>query len=83
MDRYLRDGALDLMSLHPNQHAYQAGRFVEKALYDLMVQVEVLDQKEKALGVFLDIEGTFNYTSFDSMCTAPGRHSRPHCCPVD
>jgi hypothetical protein len=26
MDRYLRDEALALMSLHPNQHAYTAGK---------------------------------------------------------
>jgi hypothetical protein len=59
VDRYLRDGSLYVMPLHPNQHAYQ---------------VEVLDQKETALGVFLDTEGAFNHISFDSMCTVPGRH---------
>ena len=66
------------MPLHPNQHAYQGGRFLEKAFHDLVVQVEVLDQKETALGVFLDTEGSFNYISFDSMCTAPGRHEVSH-----
>ena len=78
VDRYVRDGALYLMPLHPNQHAYQVERFVEKALHDLVVQVEVFDQKETALGVFLDTEGAFNYISFDSMCTAPGRHGVGH-----
>jgi hypothetical protein len=76
--RYLRDGALYVMPLHPNQHAYQVQRFLEKALHDLVVQVEVLDQKETALGVFLDTEGAFNHISFDSMCTAPGRHGVGH-----
>jgi len=74
VDRYLRDGTLDLMPLHSNQHAYQVGRFVEKALHDLVVQVEALDQKETALGVFLNTEGAFNYISFDSMCTDSSRH---------
>jgi hypothetical protein len=83
VDRYLRDGALDLMPMHPSEHAYHIGRFVEKALHDLMVQVAVLDQKERALSAFLDREGAFNYISFDSMCTAPGRHEVGHCCSVD
>jgi hypothetical protein len=62
VDRYLRDGALALRPLHPNQQ--------ETALHQLVVRVEkVLDQQEIALGVFLDIQGAFNYTSFDSMCT--------------
>jgi hypothetical protein len=71
VDRYLRDGALALRPLHTNQHANQAGKSVETALHQLVVRVEkVLDQQEIALGVFLDIEGAFNYTSFDSMCNA-------------
>jgi hypothetical protein len=79
VERYLRDGALAFMPLHPNQHASQAGRFVEKALHDLLVQVEkVLDQQQTALGVFLGTQGAFNYTSFDSMCTAPVRHGISH-----
>jgi hypothetical protein len=71
VDRYLRDGALALRPLNPNQHAYQAGKSVETALHQLVIRVEkVLDQQEIALGVFLDIEGAFNYISFDSMCAA-------------
>jgi hypothetical protein len=38
VDRYLRD-ALALVPLHPNQHAYQAGRLVKMVLYQLVVQV--------------------------------------------
>ena len=33
VDRYLGDEALALMPLHPNQHAYQAGKSVETALH--------------------------------------------------
>ena len=71
VDRFLRDETLVSKPLHPNQHAYQAGKSVETALHQLVVQVEkVLDQQELALGVFLDIEGAFNNTSYDSMCVA-------------
>jgi len=67
VDRYLKDEALALVPLHRNQHAYQAGKSVETTLHQLIVQVEkVLDQQ--ALGVFLDIEGTFNNTCYDTMC---------------
>jgi hypothetical protein len=71
VDRYIRDGALVIEPLHPNQHACQGGKSVATALHQLVVRVEkVLDQRELALAVFLDIEGAYNYTSFDSVCTA-------------
>jgi hypothetical protein len=71
VDMYVRGGALVVKPLYPTQHAYQAGRSVEMALHQVIVRVEkVLDQRELALGVFLDIEGAYNYTSFDSVCTA-------------
>ena len=45
VDRYLRDGALALRPLHPNQHAYQAGKSVETVLHQLLVRVEkAIDQ---------------------------------------
>jgi hypothetical protein len=57
------------MPLHPNQHAYQAGKLVEMALHQLVVRIEkVLDQQETALGAFLDIEGAFNNVCYDTMC---------------
>jgi len=72
VDKFLGDEILALKLLHPNQHAYQA---VETALHQLVVRVEkALDQQEIALGVFLDIEGAFNNTSYDSMCVALTRH---------
>jgi hypothetical protein len=37
VDRYLRDEVLVLRPLHPNQHAYQAGKSVETALHQLVV----------------------------------------------
>jgi hypothetical protein len=61
--------------LHPNQHAYQAGKLVETALHQLVVRVEkALDQQEIALGAFLDMEGAFNNTCYDTMCDALVRH---------
>jgi len=63
------------LSLHPNQHAYQAGKSMEMALLQLMLLVEkALDQQETALDDFLDIEGAFNNTSYDSMCAALFKH---------
>ena len=40
VDRYLRDVALALVPLHPNQHAYQAAKSVEMAHHQLVVRVE-------------------------------------------
>ena len=68
-----------LKPLHSNQHAYQAGKSVETALHQLAVGVEkALDQQEIALRVFLDIEGAFNNTSYDSMRAALARHGVDH-----
>jgi len=65
--------------LHPNQQGYQAGKSVETALHQLMVQVEnVLDQQQTALGVFLDKEGAIKSTYYDSMCDAFVRHGVDH-----
>jgi hypothetical protein len=79
VDRFLRDEALTLQPLQPNQHAYQAGRSVEAALHRLMVRVErALDHQVIALGVFLVIEGAFNSISYDSMCAGLVRHGLEH-----
>jgi hypothetical protein len=48
---------------------------VETALLQLVICVEkALDQQETALDVFLDIDGAFNNTSYDSMCAALFKH---------
>jgi hypothetical protein len=71
VDRFLGDEILVSLPLHPNQHAYQTGKSAETALHQLMVRIEkALDQRETALGVFLDIEGAFNNASYDSICAA-------------
>jgi hypothetical protein len=52
---------------------------VETALHQLVVWIErALDQQEVALGVFLDIEGAFNNTSYDTLCTVLARHGVGH-----
>ena len=79
VDRFLRDEILAFKPLHPNQHAYQTGKSVDTALYQLMARFEkALDQRKLALGIFLDIEGAFNSTSYDSMCVALARHGVDH-----
>ena len=75
VDRNLRDEALANVPLHPNQHAYQAGKSVETALHQLVVWVEkALHQQETALGIFLDIEEAFKNICYDTMCDALVRH---------
>jgi hypothetical protein len=47
----------------------------ETALHQLVVRVDMaLDQQDTALGVFLDIEGVFKNTSYDSISAALVRH---------
>jgi hypothetical protein len=51
VDRFLRDEALALMPLHPNQHDYQAGQSKEMAHQQLEVwDVKTLDQQENSSG---------------------------------
>jgi len=79
VDRFLRDEVLAFKPLHPYIHAYQAGKSVETALYQLVVRIEkALDEQEVALVIFLDIEGAFNYSSYDSMCLALARQGVNH-----
>jgi hypothetical protein len=44
VDMFLRDEILASESIHPNQHAYQAGKSMEMALHHLVVMVKGLDQ---------------------------------------
>ena len=68
VDVYIRGGILARIPMHPNQHAYRTARSTETALHNLVSRLERgVYSKEVALGVFLDIEGAFNNTSFDSI----------------
>jgi hypothetical protein len=84
VDGILRDEILASVPLHPNQHAYQAGKSVETALSQLVVWVEeALDQQEAARGIFLDTERAFSSTSYDSTCVALFKHGSLQCRTVD
>ena len=75
VDRFLRDETSAFTPLHPNQHAYQAGNSVETFLHQLVVRdKKALDQQHTAPGVFLDTEGAFKNTSYDSMFAALAKH---------
>jgi len=75
VERLLRDEILALKPLHANQHTYQAGKSVETSLHQLVFHVKkTLDLRQIALGVFFDIEGSFNHSSYDSMCAALAKH---------
>lgn len=68
VDKYIRDDVLDKAPLHRHQYAYQAGKSCELSLHELTHRIEKsLGNQEVALGVFLDIEGAFDNTSFDSI----------------
>jgi hypothetical protein len=57
------------------QNAYLKGKSTETALHDLVYKIDgSLAQKEFALGVFLDVEGAFENTSFESMDDAASDH---------
>ena len=57
--------------LHHNQHAYIAGRSCDSALHQLVGRIEhALDNKEIALGAFLDIQGAFDCTRMDFILSA-------------
>jgi hypothetical protein len=71
LDRYIRGGVLVEKPLHQNQFAYRAGMSTETALFQDVHRLEKsLNHKEIALGAFLDIEGTFDNTSFNTITTA-------------
>jgi glycyl-tRNA synthetase (class II) len=60
VNRQIRDGALRIYLLHENQFAYQRDKTTETALHNVVT--------------FLDIEGTVDRTSFDTIKQASERH---------
>jgi len=54
--------------LNNSQNAYLAGKSTETALHNLVQRIErAINNKEYALGVFLDIEAAFNNASSTSL----------------
>jgi hypothetical protein len=75
VDRHIRNAALRSQPLYRNQHAYQIGESTETALHNMVARVEsAIEHKDIALGAFLDLEGTFDRTSFDKIKQAVGKH---------
>jgi len=73
LDRHIMDSVLVERPLHQNQFAYKVGMSIETALFQVVHRLEKsLNQKEIALGAFLDIEGAFDNTSFNAIITAAG-----------
>ena len=74
-DRYIRETALILNSLHPNQHAYIQGRSTETALHAVVSKIDKsLEYRNSTLGIFIDIEGAFDKATFDSIVNALKEH---------
>jgi len=63
VDKFLREEMLVVQPLHPNQHAYQAGKSVETALHQFVVQIDKALHQQFTFGVFLDREGAFDKIS--------------------
>jgi hypothetical protein len=75
VDSYIRAGQFKFFPLMESQYAYQRGRSIEAAHYDLVQKIEgSLNQKKFALGVFLDIDGAFDNALFGSMDAASGEY---------
>jgi hypothetical protein len=75
VDLQIQEGTLKDYPFNPMQHAYLKGKSTETALHDLVYKIDgSLAQKEFALGVFLDNEGAFDNTSFESMDDAANDH---------
>jgi hypothetical protein len=68
LEKHLREICLIERPLHLNQHTHQSGRSCETALHQLVSQIEKsLNNQEITLGAFLNTEGAFDNTSFESM----------------
>jgi hypothetical protein len=75
VDRHIRDGVLEIYSLHRNKHACQIGKFTETALHDVVTRIETaVECKDIVLEAFLDREGAFDRTSFDTIKQAAHTH---------
>jgi hypothetical protein len=75
VDLHIKEGHIKNYLLNPMQHAYLKGKSTETLLHDLVYKIdESLAQKEFALGVFLNVKGAFDNTSFESMDEVASDH---------
>jgi Reverse transcriptase (RNA-dependent DNA polymerase) len=71
VDHRLRNKTLVNSPLHNSQHAYQPGKGTESALHNLVSEVEkYVFNQGMSLSVFVDIEGVFDNTSFETITKA-------------
>ncbi|RYA68486.1 hypothetical protein DD592_26790, partial [Enterobacter cloacae complex sp. 2DZ2F20B] len=74
-EKEIRETALSKQPLHPNQHAYIQGRSTDTALHTVVNRIEwAMENKLFTLGMFLDIEGAFDKTTFKSIELALRKH---------
>ena len=68
IERYICKRVLLDTPLHRNHHAYQSLKTCKTALHSLVSRLEdSMEWKEIALGAFLDIEGAFDNTFYESI----------------
>jgi ribonuclease HI len=77
-ERHIRDTVIITNPLHPNQHAYTPGRSTDTALHLVAGRIEKsLDNKQSTLGVFIDIEGAFDKTTFPKIADSLASRNVP------
>jgi ribonuclease HI len=79
IDLHIRLNYLNGQPLHPKQFAFQTGRSTVSALHHLVKKIEnAVRNKETALATFIDVEGAFDNTGYDSIrAAAERRHIEP------
>jgi ribonuclease HI len=78
LDLYIRKEILPMHPLNKVQFAYQEGKSTIDALHFTVKRVEnALENKEIALAAFLDIEGAFDNTGYESIRQAALSRSIP------
>lgn len=75
IDRHVRQTCLRRKPLCNNQHAYQRGKSTMSAVQALLSKIESsLKSGDHVVATFLDIEGAFDRSTFDSFERAAKRH---------
>lgn len=71
VDRYIRDGRLDDEPLH----ILQPGKSIDSALHNIFHKLEkASEHMDLAVGLFPDIDTSFNHTSITAIDAAAERH---------
>ena len=67
----IREAIGKSLPIHKNQYAYMTGKSTESALHELVSGIEKsFHYKETTLCAFLDVEGAFDNTSYESITKA-------------